>query len=65
MQKSDNIAKVLFVHQQKYQCEKLYADGHVMNAARILLEVVKALDGNVEADNIIVDWLSGGFPRVG
>lgn len=64
MQKSDNLAKVLFVHRQKYQCEKLYANDHVMNAAQILLEVVRVLDGSVEADNIIVDWLSCGFPRV-
>ena len=65
VQKADSLAKILFAHQQKYQCENLYASGRVMDAARILLEIVRTLGGDVKADTIIMEWISGGFPRLG
>lgn len=58
-QKTDRLTKVLFAHQQKHQCESLYADGHVMDAAQVLLEIARTAGDEVKADEIIMEWLSG------
>ena len=52
---------VVRVHRQKHECETLYADGHVIDAAKSLLDVTKSVTDDVKSDAIIMDWLSGGF----
>ena len=49
------------IHQQKYQCEILYADGHVRDAAQLLLEIVRTAADDIKADPTIMDWISGEF----
>lgn len=53
-QKTDSLAKVLCIHQQKCRCESLYADGCVIDAALSLLEIVRK-----EGEDVIADWLPG------
>ena len=58
-QKIDSLTRVLRVHQLKDQCETLYADGHAVDTAQLLLEIVKTASEDVTAGTIIVEWLSG------
>ena len=58
-QKADSLTKILCTHRQKHQCETLYADGHVIDAAQVLFEIVRTASDEVKADTLIGDWLSG------
>ena len=49
------------MHRQKRQCETLYADGHVIDAAQLLLRIVRTATDGVKADATIMDWISGEF----
>ena len=49
------------MHRQKRQCETLYADGHVIDAAQLLLRIVRTATDDVKADATIMDWISGEF----
>ena len=60
-QKVDSLTEILCVHRQKYMCESLYADGHVMDAAQLVLEIVRTATDDVKADATIMDRISGGF----
>ena len=48
-------------HLQKHQCETLYADGRVVDAAQLLLEIVGTASDDVKTDATITDWISGEF----
>ena len=49
------------IHRQKHQCEALYADGHVIDAAQLLLKIVRTTADDVKVDATIMDWISGEF----
>ena len=49
------------IYMQKYQCETLYADGHVIDAAQLVLEIVRTATDAVKDDTTIMDWISGEF----
>ena len=55
--------QVIRVHHQKHECEILYSDGHVVDAAETLLDITRSITDDVRSDAIIVDWLSGGLRR--
>lgn len=61
-QRADGFAKILDAHRQKHACETLYADGHVMDAAKSLVDITKSIDDDVKTDTIIMDWLPGKRP---
>ena len=60
-QKADRLTKIVCAHRQKHQCETLYADGNIIDAVQILLEIVRTASDEVKADTLIGDWLSGEF----
>ena len=59
--KVDNLNEILCAHQQKHECETLYANGHVLDAAQCLLDIKNTASDDVKADKIIMNWLSGEF----
>ena len=59
--KIDSLTGLLSAHRQKHQCETLYADGRIIDAAQVLLEIERTTGDDVKADTLIMDWLSGRF----
>ncbi|KAG6370910.1 hypothetical protein JVT61DRAFT_10934 [Boletus reticuloceps] len=49
---------LLHAHEQKHQCETLYAAGHVHDAAQTLLEITNTMTSEVRANRLIMDWLA-------
>lgn len=58
-----NSKLVIHTYRQKHECEALYADGHVIDAAMSLSDITRSINDYVKSDVIIIDWLSGGFHR--
>ena len=58
-----NSKQVICAHRQKHECEILYADGRVIDAANSLLDITKSVNDDVKSDVIIMDWLSGVLRR--
>ena len=58
--KADSLNEILCVHQRKHGCETLYANGHLLDAAQCLLDIMNTAS-DVKADKIIMNWLSGEF----
>ena len=54
---------VICAHEQKHQCESLYAQGRIYDAAQSLLEMQNTINESVRTDKFVVDWLSGEFRR--
>ena len=49
---------MLHVHEQKHQCETLYADGRTVDAAVSLLEITNTMSEEVRANKLIMLWLA-------
>ena len=49
------------MHEQKHQCEALYADGRTVDAAVSLLELTNTMSEEVRANGLIMDWLASTF----
>ncbi|KAI9461363.1 hypothetical protein HD554DRAFT_2041443 [Boletus coccyginus] len=45
-------------HEQKHQCESLYAQGRIQGAAECLLEFADTVNEHVRASKLIIDWLA-------
>ena len=60
-QTTDSLHKALCVHRLRHQCETLHVNGHVVDAARLLLEIGRTTNDDVKADITTTDWLSGEF----
>ena len=54
---------VIRAHEQKHQCESLYAQGRIYDAAQSLLEMQNTINESVRTNKFVVDWLSGEFRR--
>ena len=54
---------VICAHEQKHQCESLYAQGRIYDAAQSLLEIQNTINESVRTNKFVVDWLSGEFRR--
>lgn len=52
---------VICAHEQKHQCESLYAQGRIYDAAQSLLEIQNTINESVRTNKFVVDWLSGEF----
>ena len=53
---------MLRAHRKKHECETLYADGHVIDVTKSLLDITRFVN-DVESDAILVNWLPGEFHR--
>ena len=56
-----HLVQLLHMHEQKYQCEVLYADGRIVDAAVSLLEMTNATSEQVRTNKLIMDWLASTF----
>ena len=52
---------VLCAHEQKHQCEALYAQGRIQDAAEALLKIVDTPSEAVRTNKLIVGWVSSEF----
>ena len=59
--KADSLIKINCVHEQKHQCESLYAQGHIGDATECLLKIMNTIDDDVRENKLLMDWLSGEF----
>jgi len=48
-------------HEQKHQCESLYAQGRIHGAAECLLELTNTVNEDARANKLISDWIAGEF----
>lgn len=53
--------EVLHAHDKKDQCEHLYAQGRITDAANTLIEITNTTSEVVRADKSLADWLTGEF----
>ena len=53
--------QILHAHEQRHQCEVLYAGDHIIDAAKLLLEIVNTTSQAARANKLIMDWLAGEF----
>ena len=59
--KADSLTRINRAHEQKHQCESLYAQGRTYDAAESLLEIVNTINEDIRGDKLIFDWLAGEF----
>jgi hydrogenase maturation factor HypF (carbamoyltransferase family) len=57
--KANNLAHILRAHERKHQCEALYAEGRIIDAAESLLEIANAVSEDMKANKLLMDWLAG------
>jgi len=55
------IIQINRAHEQKHQCESLYAQGDIHGAAECLLEIANIVNEDMGDSRLIIDWLSGEF----
>lgn len=56
-----SLRTVLHAHEQKQECEDLYARGHIYDAAKSLIELSSIADEAVRTNKCIRTWLTGEF----
>ncbi|KAI9571574.1 hypothetical protein HD554DRAFT_2168842 [Boletus coccyginus] len=56
--KADGLIRINHAHEQKHQCESLFAQGRIQRAAECLLEFANTLNDDVRANKLITDWLA-------
>ena len=56
-----HLVQILHIHEQKHECEALYAGGRTVDAAVSLLEIKNTMSEQVRANKFIMDWLAGEF----
>ena len=59
--KADSLIRIIRAHEQKHQCEFLYSQGRIYDAAESLLELANTLNEDIRGDKLIFDWLAGEF----
>ena len=53
------------MHEQRHQCELLYAQGRIHDAAESFLEIANTINDDMRGDGFIFNWLAGEFWRHG
>ena len=61
--KTDSLIRINHAHEQKHQCESLYAQGRIQDAAECILEFANTVDDDVKTNRLIMDWFAGKFRR--
>lgn len=56
-----SLLAIIRAHEQKHQCEALYAAGNTKDAAESLCKFVDATSDEVKTNKLIMDWISGEF----
>lgn len=60
-QEKDNLVQILHTHEQTLQCDVLYADGRILDAAVLLLEITNSMSEEARANKLIMDWFASKF----
>ncbi|KAI9455061.1 hypothetical protein HD554DRAFT_2042888 [Boletus coccyginus] len=61
--RADGLIRINHAHEQKNQCESLYAQGRIQGAAECLLEILNTVNEDVRGNKLIMDWLAELTPR--
>ena len=61
--KADSLIRINRANEQKHQCELLYAQGRIYDAAESLLQIDNTVIEDMRGDRFIFDWLAGKFRR--
>ncbi|KAF8444928.1 hypothetical protein L210DRAFT_3054439 [Boletus edulis BED1] len=62
--KTDSLIRIIHAFEQKHQCETLYAQGRIYNAAESLLEITNTgVLEDLRDNKLIIDWLAEFTPR--
>ncbi|KAG6379593.1 hypothetical protein JVT61DRAFT_10098 [Boletus reticuloceps] len=55
---ADSLIRTIRAHEQKHQCESLYAQGCIYDTAKCLLEVTENVSKDLGANQLITNWLA-------
>ncbi|KAH0826747.1 hypothetical protein J3R83DRAFT_5154 [Lanmaoa asiatica] len=55
--RADSLVQVLRAHEQKHQCEALYTQGRIIDAAVSLLEITNTIS-EIRGNKLIMEWLA-------
>jgi len=60
-----NTQQINYAHEQKHQCESLYAQGRIKGAVECLFELANTINEDVRlgANKVITDFVAGEFQR--
>ncbi|KAI9455060.1 hypothetical protein HD554DRAFT_2331645, partial [Boletus coccyginus] len=61
--RADGLIRINRAHEQKHQCESLYAQGQIHGAAECLSGILNTVNEDVRANKFIMDWLAELTPR--
>ncbi|KAI9457924.1 hypothetical protein HD554DRAFT_2331179 [Boletus coccyginus] len=50
--------RINHAHEQRHQCESLYAKGHIQGAAECLLKFANTVNSDTRAEKAIIDWVA-------
>ena len=59
--KADSLIRIIRAHEQIHQCESLYVQGCIHDAAESLLAIANATNEDPSANKTIINWLAGKF----
>ena len=59
--KADNLVQILHVYEQRHQCEAMYAEGRIIEAAVSLLKITNTTSAEVRTNKLLMDSLAGTF----
>ena len=59
--KADSLIRINRAHEQMHQCESLYTQGRIYDAAESLREIADTVNEDVKGDKFILDWLTSEF----
>ncbi|KAG8214222.1 hypothetical protein J3R82DRAFT_11018 [Butyriboletus roseoflavus] len=57
--KAESLIRIIRAHEQKRQCESLYAQGRIYDTAESLLEIANTTKEDLRANKLVIDWLDG------
>ena len=61
--KADSLIRINREHEQKHQCESLYTQGRIYDAAEFLLEIANTVTEDMRVDKSLFDWLASELQR--
>ena len=59
--KSDSLIRIIHAHEQIHQCEALYVQGRIYDAAESVLALANTIGEDLRANKTIIDWLASEF----
>ena len=60
---ADSLIRINRAYEQRHQCESLYVQGRIYDAADSLLAIANTIAEDFRDNKSIIDWLTGEFQR--